>query len=74
MFDKAEDGVLQTMPGKTSCLNGYPVPVHGVRGIEEIMKNIDTPFQIRAGSPDHRFAYKIGLAGGASSVEGGFLC
>ena len=74
MFDKAELGVLQTEPGGTSLLNGFPVPVHGISGIERIMENIDTPFQIRAGSPDHRLVYEIGLAGGASSVEGGFLC
>jgi methylaspartate mutase epsilon subunit len=74
MFLKAEQGVLLTEPGKTSRLNGFPVPIHGVKGIEKIMENIDTPFQIRAGSPDHRLAYEIGLAGGASSVEGGFLC
>ncbi|OPX98542.1 MAG: Methylaspartate mutase E chain [Syntrophorhabdus sp. PtaB.Bin006] len=74
MFGKAEEGVLRTEEGKASFLNGYPVPVHGVKGIERILSAIDTPFQIRAGSPDHRFVYEIGLAGGASSVEGGFIC
>lgn len=74
MYDKASEGVLRTEKGKTSFLNGYPVPVHGVKGISEIVESIDTPFQIRAGSPDHRLVYEIGLAGGATSVEGGFLC
>lgn len=74
MFGMAEEGVRRTDEGKASFLNGYPVPVHGVRGIERILDAIDTPFQIRAGSPDHRFVYEIGLAGGASSVEGGFIC
>ena len=69
MYDKAQEGVYKTEVGKPSYLNGYPVPVHGVRGIEEIMSAIDTPFQIRAGSPDHRLVYEIGLAGGASAVE-----
>jgi methylaspartate mutase epsilon subunit len=71
---KAQEGVMKTEVGKTSFLNGYPVPIHGVDGIEKIMDAIDTPFQIRAGSPDHRLAYEIGLAGGASAVEGGFIC
>jgi methylaspartate mutase epsilon subunit len=73
-YHKAQEGVLKSEKCKTSCLNGYSVPVHGVKGIEEIMETIDTPFQIRAGSPDHRLVYEIGLAGGASSLEGGFLC
>ena len=74
MYDKAEEGVLKTEKGERSVLNGYPVPIHGVSGMMEIMTAIDTPFQIRAGSPDHRLTYEIGLAGGASSVEGGFIC
>lgn len=73
-YDRAQEGVLRTEKGKTSFLNGYPVPIHGVKGIERILRAIDTPFQIRAGSPDHRLVYEIGLAGGASSVEGGFIC
>lgn len=74
MYDKAREGVLRTEEGKTSFLNGYPVPVHGVKGVEEIVRSIDNPFQIRGGSPDHRLVYEIGLAGGATSIEGGFLC
>lgn len=74
MFDKAQEGVLRTEKGKRSFLNGYPVPVHGVKGVAEIVHSIDNPFQIRAGSPDHRLAYEIGAAGGASSLEGGFIC
>ncbi len=74
MYAKAQEGVLRTEKGKTSFLNGYPVPIHGVKGVEEILQAIDTPFQIRAGSPDHRLVYEIGLAGGTSSLEGGFIC
>ena len=74
LYAQAEEGVRKTEKGKTSFLNGYPVPVHGVSGIKKIMNAIDTPFQIRAGSPDHRFVYELALAGGASSLEGGFLC
>jgi methylaspartate mutase epsilon subunit len=74
MYKMAEAGVLRTEKGKVSFLNGFPIPIHGVAGMEEIMSAIETPFQIRAGSPDHRLVYEIGLAGGASSVEGGFIC
>ncbi|MDQ1350933.1 MAG: methylaspartate mutase sigma subunit [Acidobacteriota bacterium] len=74
MYDKAQEGVLRTEKGKKSFLNGYPVPIHGVKGVKEVLNAIDTPFQIRAGSPDHRLVYEIALAGGASSLEGGFIC
>lgn len=74
MYNKAQEGVLKTEKGGTSFLNGYPVPVHGVKGVKEILQAIDTPFQVRAGSPDHRLVYEIALAGGATSVEGGFIC
>lgn len=74
LYEKAAEGVTRSTAGKTSLLNGYPVPVHGVKGIKTIIESIDTPFQIRAGSPDHRFVYEVGLAGGASSLEGGFIC
>ncbi len=73
-YHKAREGVRLSKKGKTSFLNGYPVPVHGVGGVERIMQAIDTPFQVRAGSPDHRLVYEIALAGGATSVEGGFIC
>lgn len=74
LYEKALEGVQRTGKGKKSFLNGFPVLAHGVQGIEKIMSAIDTPFQIRAGSPDHRLVYETALAGGASSVEGGFIC
>ena len=69
MYAQAEEGVRRTEKGKPSFLNGYPVPVHGVRGVEQIVRAIDTPFQIRAGSPDHRLVYEIAVAGGAIPVS-----
>ena len=74
MYGQAKEGVERTQIGNKSFLNGFPVPVHGVAGVKSIVDAIDTPFQLRAGSPDHRLVYEIGLAGGASSLEGGFLC
>jgi methylaspartate mutase epsilon subunit len=73
MYAQAAEGVRRSEHG-TSFLNGYPVPVHGVSGVRRILEGTITPFQIRAGSPDHRLVYEIALAGGASSLEGGFIC
>jgi methylaspartate mutase epsilon subunit len=74
MYEQAKEGVERTQIGNKSFLNGFPVPVHGVTGVKSIVDAIDTPFQLRAGSPDHRLVYEIGAAGGATSLEGGFLC
>ena len=73
-YAEAQEGLRRSKPGGISFLNGFPVPIHGVEGVRSILGAINTPFQIRAGSPDHRLVYEIALAGGASSVEGGFLC
>lgn len=73
-FDKAKEGVIMSLSSGDSCLNGFPVPIHGVSGVEKLIEGLTIPFQIRGGAPDHRFVYEVGLAGGASGVEGGFLC
>ncbi|WP_298752951.1 cobalamin-dependent protein [uncultured Serinicoccus sp.] len=74
MYAQAQEGLRCSSPGGNSALNGYPIPIHGVGGIRKLVTSTGAPFQIRAGGPDHRLTYEIALAGGATSVEGGFLC
>lgn len=74
MYKEAERGLRMSTVGGRSFLNGYPVPIHGVNGMRQLVAATESPFQIRAGGPDHRLTYEIGLAGGATSLEGGFLC
>jgi methylaspartate mutase epsilon subunit len=73
-YAQAELGIALSRERKRSCLNGFPVPVYGVAGVRNIVDSINTPFQLRAGGPDHRFTYEIALNGGATGVEGGFIC
>jgi methylaspartate mutase epsilon subunit len=73
-YANARTGVEVSEERKTSILNGFPVPIHGVQGVRRIVDALDIPFQIRAGGPDHRFTYEIALEGGATGVEGGFIC
>lgn len=73
-FSKAQEGFEESLSLGTSTLNGFPVPIHGVDGVKKLSHMKGLPFQIRAGAPDHRFVYEVGIAGGASGIEGGFLC
>ncbi len=66
--------VEESLIHKESLLNGFPVPIHGVKGIMKLIESTEKPFQIRGGSPDHRLTYEIGIAGGTTGVEGGFIC
>ncbi len=72
-FIKAEEGLEQSLETGQSILNGFPVPIHGVSGVEKLTGSINIPFQIRGGAIDHCLAYEIGICGGATGVEGGFL-
>lgn len=73
-FEKAQEGVETSLMTGMSRLNGFPIPIHGVHGVERLVRSLQIPFQIRGGAPDHRFVYEVAIAGGASGVEGGFLC
>lgn len=74
LYDKAKLGVSLSKERNNSTLNGFPVPVHGVPGMSRLVESLNIPFQLRAGGNDHRFTYEIALRGGATGVEGGFVC
>ena len=74
LYQKAKLGIELSDERRRSSLNGFPVPIHGVPGVRKTVEAIHVPFQIRAGGPDHRFTYELALQGGASAVEGGFIC
>jgi methylaspartate mutase epsilon subunit len=74
LYAQAKTGVDWSRQNGGSFLNGFPVPVHGVSGVRRIVDALKLPFQLRAGGPDHRLTYEIALAGGATGVEGGFIC
>jgi len=73
-YATAKSAVLMSKERNNSLLNGFPVPIHGVSGVRKLVDSLHIPYQLRAGGYDHRFTYEIALHGGASGVEGGFIC
>jgi methylaspartate mutase epsilon subunit len=74
MYGKAELGRDLSIERKQSQLNGFPIPVYGVREVRRLITSLRRPFQLRGGGPDHRFTYEIALKAGIGALEGGFIC
>lgn len=70
-YKEAEVGVEESKKTGKSMLNGFPAVNHGVSGCREIIEALDTPVQVRHGTPDARLLAEITLAGGFTSYEGG---
>ena len=52
-------------------LNGFPAVNHGVAGCRRVIESVNTPVQVRHGTPDARLLTEIAYAGGFTSYEGG---
>jgi methylaspartate mutase epsilon subunit len=74
LYDTAKLGLETSKIRKNSVLNGFPIPVYGVKEVQRLVYALNNPFQLRAGGPDHRFTYEIALNAGISGFEGGFIC
>ena len=74
LYEKAKEFRDISLGRKTSALNGFPIPVYGVSEVKRLVNSMRTPFQLRAGGPDHRFTYEIALQSGISGLEGGAIC
>ncbi len=48
-----------------------PAVNHGVKGCRQVVEALDTPLQVRHGTPDARLLTEITYAGGFTSYEGG---
>ena len=70
-FEKAQQGIEESVRSGKSMLNGFPAVNHGVSGCRQIIDSLDTPVQIRHGTPDARLLSEIAYTGGFSSNEGG---
>jgi methylaspartate mutase epsilon subunit len=70
-FQKAEEGIAESVKLQKSMLNGFPAVNHGVPGCRQIINALDTPVQVRHGTPDARLLTEIAYAGGFTSYEGG---
>ncbi len=70
-YEDAQKGIVESIKSNKSMLNGFPAVNHGIGGCREIINSLDTPVQIRHGTPDARLLTEIAYAGGFTSYEGG---
>ena len=70
-YKEAEVGIQESIRESKSMLNGLPVVNHGVDACRDIINELNTPVQIRHGTPDARLLTEISYAGGFTSYEGG---
>ena len=70
-YKEAEVGIQESARECKSMLNGLPVVNHGVDACRSIIGALNTPVQVRHGTPDARLLTEISYAGGFTSYEGG---
>ncbi len=70
-YQEAETGIRESIKEQRSLLNGFPAVNHGVEGCRQLVLSLDTPLQVRHGTPDARLLTEITYAGGFTSYEGG---
>ncbi|MHC1719319.1 MAG: methylaspartate mutase subunit E [Clostridiaceae bacterium] len=70
-YSEAENGINESIRLERAMLNGFPAVNHGVAGCRKIIDSLDTPVQVRHGTPDARLLTEITYAGGFTSYEGG---
>ena len=70
-YDDAQKGIIESIKNNKSMLNGFPAVNHGVESCRRIINELDTPIQVRHGTPDARLLSEITYAGGFTSFEGG---
>ena len=70
-YKEAEDGIEESVRQCKSMLNGFPAVNHGVDSCRLLIQSLNTPIQVRHGTPDARLLTEITYAGGFTSYEGG---
>lgn len=70
-YKDAEHGIAESLSLGKAMLNGFPAVNHGVKGCRELTSAVQSPVQVRHGTPDARLLAEITLAGGFTSFEGG---
>lgn len=75
-YENCAEGIRREKEGMANgnfhpFLNGFPAVNHGVKGCRQLVEALDTPLQVRHGTPDARLLTEITYAGGFTSYEGG---
>lgn len=70
-YTEAQTGIEKSRETGRSMLNGFPIVNYGVEICREVTSALDSPVQVRHGTPDARLLTEISIAGGFTSYEGG---
>ena len=70
-YEDAQHGIDESRKKGRSLLNGFPAVNHGVNVCREVTSSLESPVQVRHGTPDARLLAEITIAGGFTSFEGG---
>ncbi len=75
-YENCAEGIRREKEGMANgnyrpFLNGFPAVNHGVKGCRQVVEALNTPLQVRHGTPDARLLTEITYAGGYTSYEGG---
>lgn len=70
-YKEAEIGIEKSKESGRSMLNGFPAVNYGVDICRTVTSALQTPVQVRHGTPDARLLTEITIAGGFTSYEGG---
>ncbi len=70
-YKEAEIGIEKSKESGRSMLNGFPAVNYGVDICRTVTSSLESPVQVRHGTPDARLLTEIAIAGGFTSYEGG---
>lgn len=70
-YQEAQHGIDESIKNHHSMLNGFPAVNYGVRKCREVVESVNSPIQVRHGTPDARLLAEITIAGGFTAFEGG---
>jgi methylaspartate mutase epsilon subunit len=70
-YKEAEVGIEKSKVSGRSMLNGFPALNYGVEICRKVTSSVNSPVQVRHGTPDARLLTEIAIAGGFTSYEGG---
>lgn len=70
-YEEAARGIEESKAAGRSLLNGLPAVNYGVENCRKIINAVNSPVQVRHGTPDARLLAEITLAAGFTDFEGG---
>ena len=69
-FQRAEEGLRESLKQGRTAINGFPIVVHGITNTRKVIESVDLPVQLRSPAVDIRLSMEIALASGHTSTAG----